>query len=141
MKSKLAVIISKVATIIIGGYAVYIAALHGYNEILNKNIAPSGILFDAISGNSLSAYFQGWPGWPAISIIPNFFITGIIVFVFATIMLLWLLLRFKNKNWEQVLVILAILLCLFGGGIIWLLLLIVAGTIGIYLGRMDYKLN
>ena len=99
MKRNILAVIGKIATIIIGVYAVYIAALHGYYEILNKNKIPNGILFDAISGNSLAKDFPGWPGWPAMKIIPNFLITSIIVFVIDAIMLFWLLLLFKYKKW------------------------------------------
>jgi hypothetical protein len=141
MKSKLFRVISKIITIIIGIYSVYIATLHGYYEILNKNIIPNGILFDAISGNSLATNYPGWPGWPAMTIIPNFLITGIIVYVIAGIMLLWLLILFNNRKWEQILVFLAILLCLFGGGIKWPLFVIVSGSIGIILDRINHKNN
>ena len=125
------------AAMILGIYAAYLGGMHGYYEILNGGKNPGGILFDAISGHSLAIDFPGWPGWPAMSIIPNLWITGIVVFLIDGIFLFWLLFFFRHKKWGIILLCLSLLLCVFGGGFKPPFYGIVASVIGMIITRMD----
>jgi len=136
MKEKLSRIMGTIIAIIIGVYAIYLGSVHGYYELLNGSKNPNGIFFDAISGNSLAIDFPDWPGWPAMSIIPNLLVTGILVFIIASIILLWLLLYYNHKKWGSILIIMAIVMCLFGGGFKPPFFLILAGIIGIIKNRI-----
>jgi hypothetical protein len=125
-------IIMMVIAVIIELYAAILAGMHGYYEIVNGHKNPGGILFDAISGNSLTTNFNGWPGWPAISIIPDLLITGIVVFIIDGILLVWFLFFNNHKKWIIILVCLAILLCVCGGGFMSPFYGITAGVIVIF---------
>jgi hypothetical protein len=141
MKRKQIRIIGTVIAIIIGIYAIYLGGMHGYYEVKNGSKNPSGIFFDAISGNSLAIKFPDWPGWPAMSIIPNLLVTGILVIIIASIILFWLLLYNNHKKWGQILLIMAIIFCLFGGGFKPPFFIIIAGIIGTIINRIDQKGN
>jgi hypothetical protein len=116
--------------IAIGAYGVYLGGMHGYYEVSNVETRPGGFIFDAISGNSLAHDFPGWPGWPAMSIIPNLTVTGLLVFVICGLIIIWLLAFINHARWGQVLAVIAILLCLFGGGFKPPFLVIIAAIIG-----------
>jgi hypothetical protein len=124
-------------TIGIGLYAVYLGGMHGYYEILNGSRNPHAIFFDAISGNPLAADFPGWPGWPAMSIVPNLLISGIMVEITAGALLLWLVLFSGRRKWGIWIVILALVLCLFGGGFKPPFFAAAAGVAGILVKRPD----
>jgi hypothetical protein len=125
----------------IGVYAVYLGGMHGYCEISNVETRPGGIIFDATSGNSLADDFPGWPGWPAMSIALDLKVTGVLVFAICGLMLLWLLLFTNHAKWEHVLAVLAIVLCLFGGGFKPPFLVIIAAIIGTAIRRRDPETN
>jgi hypothetical protein len=139
MKKKLIVTIGFSIALIIGVYAIYLGGAHGYYELLNGSKNPNGLFFDAISGNSLASDFPDWPGWPAMSIIPNLLITGILVFVITGFILFWTLLFFNHKKWGTILLCLAIVMCLFGGGFKPPFFMIIAGTLGIIIKRINQQ--
>ena len=116
MNAKYSNIILVIIVIIIGAYAIYLSGMHGYYEVLLGNNNPNGVFFDAITGNLLSKQFSGWPGWPAFSIIPNFLITGLLVFTIDGLFLIWLVFFHNNQRWGAVIILFSILLCIFGGG-------------------------
>jgi hypothetical protein len=131
--------IMTITAIIIELYAAFLAGMHGYYEIVNGHKNPGGIFFDAISGNSLATAFNGWPGWPAISTIPDLLITGIVVFIIDVILVVWFLVFINHKKWMVVLAGLAVLLCIFGGGFMPPFLSITAGLIVIVVNKRPKK--
>ncbi len=141
MKKGIVRIIGTVLAILIGIYAVYLGGMHGYYEILNGQKNPGGFFFDAISGNSLATNFPGWPGWPAMSIIPDLWVTGIVVFTINGAFLLWLLIFPKHRKWGTIVVCLSMLLCLFGGGFKPPFYGILAGAIGIVARRIEQNIQ
>ncbi len=132
-------IIITILTILIEIYAAYLGGMHGYYEITNGHKDPGGILFDAISGNSLATYFNGWPGWPAMSIIPDLLITGIVVLVFDGILLVWFIVFINRKKWGIILLCLSVLLCVCGGGFMPPFYAIMAGIIVSITKRIHQK--
>jgi hypothetical protein len=135
MRKRIIRIVGTAIVIIIGICAIYLGGMHGYYEIMNGPKNPGSFFFDAISGNSLAHDFPGWPGWPAMSIIPNLLITGMFVIMIDGIFLFWLLFFLNHKKWGIVVFSLSILLCLFGGGFKPPFFGIVAGVIGIMVER------
>ena len=122
---------SRAAASIIGIIAGFIGAEHGHYEILHRSKTFSGILFDAISGTSFSNLpTSQWTGWPAITLVPNFFVTGILAILVSIIVIVWAVLFIQRKNGGLILILLSILMLLVGGGFIPPLLGIIAGTIG-----------
>jgi hypothetical protein len=87
---------------------------HGIGEILQGNIAPSGVMFPSWPG---SPFFRIVNGEPAMSIIPNLLITGILAVLFSWMYLVWAVKFAQRKNGGRVLILLAIAMLLAGGGI------------------------
>ncbi len=122
---------SRVAASIIGIIAGFIGAEHGYYEILQRNKTLNGILFDAMSGTSFSNLpTSQWAGWPAITLIQNFLITGIIAILVSLVVMAWAAFFIQRKNGGLTLIFLSILMFLVGGGFIPPAFGIIAGVIG-----------
>jgi len=115
---------TRAAASIIGIFAGLGGASHGPGEILQGNIAPSGIVIEA------------WPeltvlrGEPAMTIIPNFLVTGVLTIIFGLIVAVWSAKFVQRKNGGLVLVLLSIIMLLVGGGLFPPVFGVVAGIIG-----------
>ncbi|HSI66176.1 MAG TPA: hypothetical protein VK947_02105 [Planococcus sp. (in: firmicutes)] len=121
---------TRVAASLIGGIAGFIGAEHGYYEILQRDKTLNGILYDAISGTSFSNLpTSQWTGWPAMTLIQNFLITGIIAILVSLVVMAWAALFVQRKNGGLILILLSLLMLLVGGGFIPPLLGIIAGVI------------
>ena len=74
---------------------------HGIGEILQGNVAPNGI------------YIQAWPamqatsGEPAMTIVPNFLLTGILAIIGGIIVTIWAATFIERKNGGLVLILLS----------------------------------
>jgi hypothetical protein len=125
---------SRVAASLIGMIAGFIGAEHGYYEILKRDRVLNGILFDAISGRSLSNLpTSQWTGWPAMTLIQSFLITGIFALLVSMVVMAWAAAMFvQRKNGGLTLILLSILMLLVGGGFIPPLFGVIAGVIGRY---------
>ncbi len=87
---------------------------HGIGEILQGNTPPSGIMF--LSWPE-AKFFASVNGEPAMSIVPNLLITGIMAILFSAAYIAWATLFVRRKHSGQVLVVLSIAMLLAGGGI------------------------
>ena len=122
---------SRLAASVIGMIAGFIGAEHGYYEILQRNQALKGILFDAISGASLSIPPTAqWTGWPAMTLIPDFLITGILAILVSLVVMAWAAVFVQRKNGGLILILLSIVMLLVGGGFVPPFFGLIAGTIG-----------
>ncbi len=100
---------------------------HGIGEILQGNIAPDGMM---ILSWPDSALFRTLGGEPAMTIVPNLLITGILAIFVSLIFLTWATLFVQRKNGGLVLILLSIVMLLVGGGIFPPLLGIIIGAAG-----------
>lgn len=97
---------------------------HGIGEVLQGNVAPNGI------------YIQAWPamqstaGEPAMTLLPNFLLTGILAIVMGIIVTIWAVAFIERKNGGLVMILLSIIMLLLGGGIIPPIFGVIAGIIG-----------
>ena len=118
---------------ILGLFAGIGGASHGASEILQGNIAPSGILIEA------------WPeltslgGEPDMRFIPNFSVTGIVTVITGVAVTIWAATRIQSKNGGLVLILLSIMMLLVGGGLIPPALGVMAGIIGSRVRQKDLK--
>ena len=116
---------------ILGLFAGISGASHGTSEILQGNIAPSGILIEA------------WPeltslgGEPDMRFIPNFSVTGIVTVITGVAVTIWAATRIQSKNGGLVLILLSIMMLLVGGGLIPPALGVMAGIIGSRVRQKD----
>ncbi len=103
---------------------------HGLGELLQGNAAPTGLMFPSWPG---SAFFSVLGGEPALSILPNLLVTGLLAIFFSLLYLAWATLWIRCRHAGLVLILLSIAMLLFGGGVFPPLLgaLIGAATAGL----------
>ena len=114
----------RIAASAIGVFAGLGGASHGPGEILQGNLAPSDVMIKA------------WPsltalgGEPAMTIVPNFIVTGVLAIIFGLLVATWAGIYVERKNGGILLILLSIVMLLVGGGIVPPFFGIVAGIIG-----------
>jgi hypothetical protein len=104
---------------------------HGIGEVLQGNTAPSGIMFPSWPE---AEFFRNVAGEPAMSIVPNLLITGILAVLFSLIYLVWATRFVQRKHAGLILILLAIIMLLVGGGIF-------PPIIGIFIGILATKIK
>ena len=104
---------------------------HGLGEILQGNATPPGIMFPSWPN---SPFFSTMRGEPAMSIIPNFIVTGSLACLVSLIYLVWAARFVERKHAGQMLILLAIIMLLVGGGIF-------PPVIGIFIGVLTTRIN
>lgn len=125
--------ISIAVATILGIFAGVGGASHGPGEILQGNMAPSGILIEA------------WPaltslaGEPAMTLIPNFAVTGIVTVITGVAVRIWAATRIESKNGALVLILLSTMMLLVGGGLLPPVFGVVAVIIGARVRQKDLK--
>lgn len=87
---------------------------HGIGEIFQGNIAPAGIMILSWPG---SEFFRSLGGEPAMTVIPNLLVTGIITVLVSLIFLVWSILFVDRKYGGWVMILLSIAMLLVGAGI------------------------
>lgn len=87
---------------------------HGVGEVFQGSVAPIGIM---VLSWPDSAFFSGVGGEPAMTVIPNMLITGILAIVVSLVFLLWAVLFVQRKHGGLVMILISIALLLVGGGI------------------------
>ena len=122
---------TRAAASIIGVAAGLVGIYHGYNETLQGNSAPSGIMINAIGPPC-----QGSACFPAMTVIPNFLVSGVIVIILALIIIAWAAAFVQRKNGGLVLILLSILLLFVGGGFLPPAMGIIAGAVGTRIRRI-----
>jgi MFS family permease len=103
---------------------------HGIGEILQGNITPDGLMIMSWPGPAFSIL----AGEPAMTIVPNLLVTGILAVFFSLIFFIWTTMFVQRKNGGLVLILLSILLLLVGGGL-------GPPVLGIILGVAGTKIN
>jgi hypothetical protein len=97
---------------------------HGIGEMLQGSVAPEGIYIQAYPT------MQATAGEPAITIIPNFPLTGILAIIMGIIVTIWSAAFIERKNGGLILILLSIIMLLFGGGIVPVIIGVIGGIIG-----------
>ncbi len=118
---------------ILGIFAGVSGASHGPGEILQGNIAPSGIIIQAWPELTLIA------GEPAMTLIPSFNVSGIVTVLIGIAVTIWVATHIQSKNGGLVLILLSIMMLLIGGGLIPPALGVMAGIIGTRATQKDLK--
>src|SRR5512136_1917553 len=110
-----------------GAFVGLIGIEHGIGEALQGNIAPDGLMILSWPG---SEFFRILGGEPAMTIVPNLLVTGILTIFFSLIYLVWAIVFVQRKNGGLVLMLLSVIMLLVGGGIFPPILGILIGAIG-----------
>jgi hypothetical protein len=102
---------------------------HGIFEILQGNTHPEGAMITSMGSPCVPD--EVWNACePAMTVLPNFLITGILAVFFGVVILIWSAGLMQRKRAGLVLILLSIALLLFGGGIFPPLIGIVGGVAG-----------
>ena len=109
----------------VGVLAGLLGVEHGLFETLQGNVATSGPVIDAI-GHQANSVFQG--SEPALTFIPNFFVTGVLAIIVSIIVIIWATAFVWRKNGGLVLILLSIIQLFVGGGLAFRSLLVEACT-------------
>ncbi len=100
---------------------------HGIGEVLQGNVAPAGVMLLSWPD---SAFFRSLGGEPAMTIIPNLLITGVLAILFSLVLLVWVTLFVHTKNGGLIVILLSVAMLLAGGGIFPPILGMTIGIVG-----------
>jgi hypothetical protein len=102
---------------------------HGIFEVLRGDVRPEGVVIASIGPPCVAE--EAWNACePAMTVIPNYLVTGILAIIMGLLVAVWAGGFVQRKREGVVLILLAILLLLFGGGFFPPLIAIVAGLVG-----------
>jgi len=108
---------------------------HGIFEILQGNTRPDGLMIAAIG--SAQRFWQ-YGEETALTIVPNFLITGILAVVFGILVMIWSIQYIDKKPGAGILFFLGVILFLFGGGFAPIFMTIIASLTA---SRIKSRLN
>lgn len=117
------------------GIAAGIAGIeHGYFEILQGNTRPESLMIASMGPPCVPT--EIWNACePAMTIIPNFLVTGILAIIFGLAILIWSIAFIQRKHGGVVLILLSIALLMFGGGLFPPLIGIAGGIAGLKINK------
>jgi hypothetical protein len=118
---------------ILGIFAGVAGASHGPGEILQGNIAPTGIIIEAWPALTLLA------GEPAMTLIPSFSVSGTVTIILGLAVTIWAATRIQGENGALVLILLSTMMLFVGGGLLPPVFGVVAGIIGARVRQKDLK--
>ena len=104
---------TKVTVSTFGALAGLMGIEHGFGEVLQGNIAPDGMMILSWPDSEL---FRILTGEPAMTIVPNLLVTGILAILFSLVFLVWATMFVQRKNGGLVLILLSVVMLLVGGG-------------------------
>ncbi len=87
---------------------------HGVGEVLQGNTAPAGVMFPSWPD---VAFFRSVNGEPAVSLVPNLFVTGILAIFLSVIFGVWSVGFIKTRRSGRILIGLSIAMLLTGAGV------------------------
>ena len=86
---------------------------HGIGEVLQGNRAPTGIMIESWPESTL---MRTLGGEPAMTIVPNLLVTGVLAILVALALLMWTVTFVARKQGGLILIFLSVFLLLVGGG-------------------------
>ena len=102
---------------------------HGIFEILQGGTQPEGLMIASMGPPCVPD--EIWNACePAMTIIPNFLVTGILAVIFGLAIIIWSIFFIQHKYGGLGLILLSVALLLFGGGLFPPLIGIVGGIAG-----------
>jgi hypothetical protein len=102
---------------------------HGVFEILQGDVRPEGIMISSMGPPCVPE--EIWNACePAMTIIPNFLVTGILAILLGSIAVAWSLFFIQRRHGGLILMLLSLAMLLFGGGIFPPVIGIIGGLVG-----------
>jgi hypothetical protein len=87
--------------------------LHGVGEILQGNVVPDGMFIESWTQGPIAAHMGGDP---AMTIVPNLLVTGILALIVSITVIVWSAAYVHRKHGGLILLLLSIVMFLVGGG-------------------------
>jgi len=117
------------------GFIAGIAGLeHGYFEILQGSTGPTSLIFASMGSPCVPEKI--WNACePAMTILPNFLITGILTIILGLLIMVWSTAFIQRKNGGLILIMLSVALLLFGGGFFPPIIGLIGGAAGIQINK------
>ena len=117
------------------GFIAGIAGLeHGYFEILQGSTRPLSLMFASMGSPCVPEKI--WNACePAMTILPNFLITGILTIILGLLIMVWSTAFIQRKNGGLILIMLSVALLLFGGGFFPPIIGLIGGAAGIQINK------
>ena len=104
---------------------------HGIGEVLQGNVAPSGIVINSWTQGPIATNMGGEPG---MTIVPNLLVTGVLTIIVSLTIIVWSAAFVQRKNGGRILIVLCIAMLLVGGGFGPPIIGILAGAAGTGIG-------
>lgn len=104
---------------------------HGIGEALQGNVAPPGVMFLSWGDSPL---FRILGGEPAMTVIPNLLITGILSIFVGILVMIWSIVLIRKPHAGPILILLSVAQLLVGGGLAPIPLGILAGVLASRIG-------
>jgi hypothetical protein len=128
-QSRLSNCATRIVASVFGVLAGLLGIEHGYFETLQGNVAPGGIYILAMGPPCQTT--KMWHACePAMTIIPRFFVSGIVAIFVSLLVIVWAAAFVQRKHGGLVLILLSILQLVVGGGFIPVVIGIIAGIVG-----------
>ncbi|PTT62611.1 hypothetical protein, partial [Arthrobacter sp. HMWF013] len=86
---------------------------HGLGEILQGPVAPDGVMIRSWPGHEA---FETMGGEPAMTLIPNLLVSGVLTIVVSAVFAVWAVTGVQRRRGSMVLIGLSLLLLAVGGG-------------------------
>jgi hypothetical protein len=117
------------------GFIAGIAGLeHGYFEILQGSTRPLSLMFASMGSPCVPEKI--WNACePAMTILPNFLITGILTIILGLLIMVWSAAFIRRKNGGLILILFSVALLLFGGGFFPPIIGLIGGAAGIQINK------
>jgi len=119
---------TKAVASLFGIFAGFGGPEHGYFEILQGHVRPDSLIIAAM-GPPCDPEKVWNLCEPAMTVIPSFWVTGILATVIGLMTMIWAAAFVQSKNGGIVLILLSIALLLVGGGLFPPLIGIIAGVV------------
>ena len=101
---------------------------HGVGEMLQGNVTPSGIVINSWTQGPIATNMGGEP---AMAIVPNLLVTGLLTIFFSLATIVWSVLFVQRKHGGLILIFLSITMLLVGAGFAPPIMGILAGVAGL----------
>ena len=120
---------TRFVALVLGVIAGLLGLEHGYFETRQGSLVPDTFVISAIGSPCQPS--EAWHACePAMTVIPNLLITGVLAIICSLVVLFWTAMFVQREHGGLVLILLAIVLALVGGGFVTLLFGLLAGVAG-----------
>jgi hypothetical protein len=103
------------------------AMTHGIGEVLQGSVAPDGLIINSWTQGPIAANLGGEP---AMTIVPNLSVTGIVTILLSIAMVVWSIAFVRRRKGGLILLLLSVAVLLTGGGFAPPVIGILAGAAG-----------